>query len=105
MKAYKILVGQVKGHMEPKVDIILGGSTSTQDEAEEEGNESLEDYNREEMSVTVLEDGDQDQEIDAEDEDEEGESLEKLPGQYQKVSCINVCVNVHILFNRAMDIV
>lgn len=95
-KAYKILVGQVKGHMEPKVDIILGGSTSTQDEAEEEGNESLEDYSREEMTVTVLEDGDQDQEIDAEEDDEgESVSLEKLPGHFQKVSSIYFYGTVH----------
>lgn len=79
---------QVKGQMESKVDIILGGSTSTQDEAEE-GSESVEEYNsREEMSVSVLDDGDQEQEIDADEDDEEGESvqLEKMPVQFQKVS-------------------
>lgn len=71
--------------MESKVDnIILGGSTSTQDEADEEGNESLEDYGREDMTVTMLEDGDQ--EIDADEDDEEGQSIEKLPRLLQNVS-------------------
>lgn len=83
--------------METKVDnIILGGSTSTQDEADEEGNESLEDYGREEMTVAMLEDGDHEQEIDPdEDDEEEGEVIEKLPGQFQNVSDIHVIGSVH----------
>lgn len=72
--------------MEPKDDIILGGTTSVQDEAEVEGNDALVEYANEGVTVTVLDDGEPDQEIDGDDdEDEEAIPLEKLPIQFQKV--------------------
>lgn len=79
--------------MEPKSDIILGGSTSIQDEAEVEENESLVEYTGQGMTVTVLEDGDQDQDVEAEDDEEETEAIpiEKLPLQFQKVTLKLFC--------------
>lgn len=80
--------------MDTKANIILGGNSSAQDETEAESNESLMDYARDGLTVTVLEDGDQDQDVDAEEDDDEADessfALEKLPVHVQTVSCLGV---------------